>query len=213
MLINIICQPRHKNKSGVPTGSIRRGQLLHTSATHQFGEAFKENTSADVVGIYFIKSFCLFVCFLGAPCTLDTDTVLAHASFTDCDLALRHTALEQREAPRMESVSCVGLSGSRGRDITKETSSHLLAKQTSRSKSSRVSVCTPVSFIYLPHLVCSSEGKTEKNETNDGTDEGRLHVSPRGTETARCLYRNAQLSLWTFRPAAHFHINKNINLL
>lgn len=155
MLINIICQPRHKNKSGVPTGSIRRGQLLHTSATHQFGEVFKENTSADAFAIYFIKRFCFFLVrlFLRPPCALDTDTVSAHASFTDCDLALRHTALEQREAPRMESVSWIGLSGSRGRDITKETSSHLLAKQTSRSKSRRISVCTPVSFIYLPSLL------------------------------------------------------------
>lgn len=112
VLINIICQPRHKNKSGVPTGSIRRGQLLHTSATHPFGEIFKENTSADVFAIYFIKSFFFFLVrlFLRPPCTLDTDTVSAHASFTDCDLALRHTALEQREAPRMESVSWIAAS-------------------------------------------------------------------------------------------------------
>lgn len=120
MLINIICQPRHKNNSGcqqdLSNSTESQSSSPHFQHRNSFG-GFKENIGADVIGIFFF-SFTL------QPCTLklvgwgnhgSKNIFLAHKSFTDRGLTERNAVCVQRATPHMENVSWLGLSRSKAR--------------------------------------------------------------------------------------------------
>lgn len=168
---------------------------------------FEENTMR--FAIYFIENFFIFFisfvfCFFCTHCTLDTDTVLAHASSTNWELALGNSGWEQREAPRMEGVSCVGLSGSRGSDITKGRSSQNTPAVCKSSDEQQTHYCPHLSTSLLAALVCSLELKKLRKK------KWRAWWVP-ASKTICTEMRNYHPG--PLQPAAHLHISRNINLL